>query len=428
MKRTADGKRPEQVGKETRNLTQEELVELTRWINASHGQVTLCNVGDEGNGLLVEIEEQRRREWNLPDGTVAVVSWCNWHEPWTAPVVRTLSRQETDQLLEESESVAIGRLVAHYTKHPEDDGHPAYQLHRIAERRRGGPPEESGLERKHRLDASPGGKGESGAVHDSDTRSTPPRQPRDVRRTGANGVIAEEIPLPWVRLFSYDEWSPDDDADAQWSRDAAQRWAEGLEKEGYVYSGPDVRAEPEPAKFNGLWGTLQRVLLHNQAVSDADEAANRWAVSANDELPSEYVLDKASDLVVQLPENYEARIENPKADVDDAKHAETSWAEARNREGAPDKIDQQEPPDYIDEAWTNGQCDAVVLWLAAKGWRIECMLTGTEVDGWYNGVYGKCALYLCRRNRGGLPPGNPVWARSESIEPVACKAGQPMTW
>ena len=119
---------------------------------------------------------------------------------------------------------------------------------------------------------------------------------------------------------------------------------------------------------------------------------------------------------------FEPRIETPENDVDDPKEATVSWSHAldrsaKDRHGTALSITDEEDPEELAERWDNAECDAAVLWLAGRGWRIECMLDGTERDGWYGRLFGRCGLYLCSRSGNALPASNPVWGRTARCEP-----------
>ena len=225
----------------------------------------------------------------------------------------------------------------------------------------------------------------------------PKRTATDVARTGPNAVLAEEIPEAWMTYFAYDEWDPDDDGDPQWSRAEAARWAARYGERGYAFSGPDDTHERSPDDFNGLWGMLQRVFLTNQQVIDEDRAAGRFSIHGTDEKPSEYVLRAGTEAAVQLPTCFEPRIDNAEAEIHDPETADTSPDAGRGLPGAADRPDDAGAT-ALDDAWTEQALDRTLAWLAQHGWRIECMLDGTERDGWYRQRWGRCALYLASRS------------------------------
>ena len=230
------------------------------------------------------------------------------------------------------------------------------------------------------------------------TTTAPRRQPQDVARNGPNAVLAEEVPAVWMMYFANDEWNADDDADPEWSKERADRWAAEYAKRGYIFAGPDGRQEPEPDTFNGLWGTLQRIHLVNQEVMDADRLASRFSVHGADDKPSEYVLTFGVDAAIVLPECFEPRIDDPDADPDDPSEAKTPRDTALHEPGAgPPNGSDKENAETLDSAWTAAATDRTRQWLANHGWEVECLLPGTEHDGWYRHCWGRVALYLTRR-------------------------------
>ena len=225
------------------------------------------------------------------------------------------------------------------------------------------------------------------------------RRPEDVARIGLNAVIAEEIPAIWVVYFANDEWNPDDDAEPQWAKQKADRWAAEYAERGYIFSGPDGGQKPEPDEFNGLWGTLQRVHLVNDDVIHADRRAGRFSVHGADDKPSEYVLRFGLEAAIVLPECFEPRINDPDADTDDPSEAETPRDSALQEPGAEPRNGRETANhDTLDNAWTAAAADRTKNWLADHGWEVECLLPGTEHDGWYQHCRGRVALYLARRS------------------------------
>ena len=178
----------------------------------------------------------------------------------------------------------------------------------------------------------------------------------------------------------------------------ADAWAEDYARKGYVFSGDDTTREPEPDTFNGLWGPQQRVHLVNQAVLEADRAARRFTVSGTDELPTEYVLTLGHDAAIVLPECFAPRIEDPEADPEDPGSAETPRSSGWGRAGAAiGGGSDEENPERLDGLWTAAAADRALQWLADHGWEVECLLTGTEHDGWYRRCWGRVAFYLARK-------------------------------
>ena len=247
------------------------------------------------------------------------------------------------------------------------------------------------------------GNGEPGGPAGGDS---PRRKAGDLERSGPNAVVAEDIPEAWATYFAYGEWCPDDDQEERWSREEADRWARRYEEEGYVFSGHDERAERSPDTFNGLWGNLQRVLLANNAVIEADHDTGRFSVQGTDDKPTEYVLARGREAAVLLPECFEARLLDAEAEIEDPRRAEESRDRGAGLPGAGQRQwGQEEDPTELDRLWTEEAADRTVRWLAEHGWRIECVLTATEQDGWYRQAWGRCCLYLASRTEEAEPEG-----------------------
>ena len=252
----------------------------------------------------------------------------------------------------------------------------------------------------------------------------PRRTATDVARTGPNAVLAEEIPEAWMTYFAYDEWNPDDDQDPQWSRAEADRWAARYGERGYAFSGPDDTHERSPDDFNGLWGMLQRVFLTNQHVigrrpgrgtlqhpRDGREAVRVRPASRHRGRRAVANLLRAED-------------RQPETEIYDPETAETSPDAGRGLPGAADRPDDAGAT-ALDDAWTEQALDRTLAWLAQHGWRIECMLDGTERDGWYRQRWGRCALYLASRSP--QAPSRPPRPVANEYAPVFHDEG-PIHW
>ena len=136
-----------------------------------------------------------------------------------------------------------------------------------------------------------------------------------------------------------------------------------------------------------------------RTVLDADEEAGRFSVHGSDELPSEYVLTKGADAAVELPTCFEPRIENPEAEIEDPERAESEPEAGFHLPGSGAGWGSRNADcTNLDDTWTEEAADRTLRWLAEHGWRVECLLAGTERDGWYEKRWGRCALYLARRD------------------------------
>ena len=87
-----------------------------------------------GTGSLIRTDAERRREWKLPDDCAALVEWNDGDpkDPETQLVM--LTEIELDRILADNECTAVDTVTDHYEGRP-DDGHPAYRLREIRDRR-----------------------------------------------------------------------------------------------------------------------------------------------------------------------------------------------------------------------------------------------------------------------------------------------------
>lgn len=91
--------------------------------------------GATGTGTIVRSDAEMRARWKLPDDCAGLVLWVrgtgNEEE---ASMLRMLRHAELEQIAEANEFEAVGAVVEHY-EGAADDGHPAYRLRRMHDRR-----------------------------------------------------------------------------------------------------------------------------------------------------------------------------------------------------------------------------------------------------------------------------------------------------
>ena len=250
-----------------------------------------------------------------------------------------------------------------------------------------------------------------------------------VCRQGPNAIVSDTIPLCWVHYFSNDDQEAlsEMEGDEAWNQQHAMDWLKRWHKQGYHYSGPGAE-EKESGTYNSLFGTLQQVFLVNQQVLDEDQRKCRFSVSGTDNLPSEYVLDKFFEAVVELPENFEPRLQDPRVDVGESRGPETpAPATSPEQVGDCGPVDE----DALREAsdpwnWTNEACDFAILYLATRGWKMGPALPGTDKDGWFAGHWGPTMYYLVRKVLPDTPEMNHVVHRDWAIKPTLITANGPV--
>ena len=127
----ADGSDPTTLGSKIRYGRGEHYEGLVELVTGDDGKRTIAWFGAPGTGSVAEVTPQEVRDFGLDEGTVAVIEWNDGDEREAETSLRALKPDELKRLVDENECTAVEDVIAHYRKHPENDGHPAHRLYRI---------------------------------------------------------------------------------------------------------------------------------------------------------------------------------------------------------------------------------------------------------------------------------------------------------
>lgn len=110
-----------------------EIYEAT----SAPGAITIAEPGWGTWGYLRRLEPGEREQYRLPAGVEATLSWTDGSEDGAESDVQLLGRADAERLEIECTGAIIDRILNHYRRTGGgDDGHPAYALHTLVERRR----------------------------------------------------------------------------------------------------------------------------------------------------------------------------------------------------------------------------------------------------------------------------------------------------
>ena len=230
----------------------------------------------------------------------------------------------------------------------------------------------------------------------------PGRAERDLLRRGARALEYHDIPWGWAYAFANADASIfEGEAEPAWGEDAARRWEAEMAARGYAFAGTAHDGANDLGEFAGVHGRTVRGCFTSQAVLDSDAIAGVWSVSGCDAGPTEHVLRREVDAVVRLPANFEPRLLDPHADVDEPRTdgvLPVDTAVGRGERGPERVNDGSADQSEIDQMWTEAACDAAALRLAQAGWTVETPLAATTRQGWYGALWGETMLFVLTRD------------------------------
>ena len=132
--RTIDG--IEEIGRSLRHGSganeQYELLEEAAQCGTSR---PISELGWPTWGYLRRLNADERRQLGVDAQTEAILSWTDGDENDAATGIQLLTSAEADELEAEFTGPIVERIIEHYRKHPEDDGHAAYALWRMRNQR-----------------------------------------------------------------------------------------------------------------------------------------------------------------------------------------------------------------------------------------------------------------------------------------------------
>lgn len=110
--------------------------EMSDYIRKHPERVEISELGDPVVGWVAPIDPVGRERLGLPEATIALVEWDCTADEEAHPEIRALDAADHARVVDRATSTLLDRVMAHYEKHPGDDGHPAYALCKESERRR----------------------------------------------------------------------------------------------------------------------------------------------------------------------------------------------------------------------------------------------------------------------------------------------------
>lgn len=110
--------------------------DIREYIQKHPERKVLNELGNPEVGWLAAIGEDAREILDVPDTATALVEWDDGDADDPTIEIRALENAEHATILNETTSTLVERVITHYEAHPQDDGHPAYQLYTEWQRRR----------------------------------------------------------------------------------------------------------------------------------------------------------------------------------------------------------------------------------------------------------------------------------------------------